>query len=95
MCESSTKAATHLGRDAALSLINRLSDLRAADNPTVLPKDFFYLDSADLLITARLSGASVLVCSPNHVKMPTNESGCIDWHRVKRIKILGFRDDGN
>jgi hypothetical protein len=89
ICEDSAVASSQLGRQSALSLMSRLADMRAAENPTQLPGALFCLNDSDMSLRTKLAGGYELVCTVNHVKIPKNESGSMDWHRVTRIKIRG------
>lgn len=71
-------------------LIRRLADLRAVDKVTDLlagvPRESNGPCPKNYLLN--LDESSVLVFSANHLSNPLLSTGCIDWPKVSRIKIL-------
>jgi toxin HigB-1 len=95
LCESETKAARELGHRKAKKLMHRLGDLRAATSVAELvagdPRELdgpcprpFVVDLCD--------GACIVFCA-NHNANPVLESGCINWSKVSRIKILRIENN--
>lgn len=90
VCESETKATRLLGSERAQGLMRRLSDLRAASNITDLvvgsPREL--AGPCPRPFAVDLCNELAIIFSANHSTNPILESGCIDWSRVSRVKIL-------
>lgn len=87
LCESEATAQRVLGERAALKLKGRLADLRAA--ATV--KDLVVGRPQELegsAMALNLHSGSRMVFSANHHNIPVLKSGCVNWSRVTRVKIL-------
>jgi len=76
------------------ALRDRLADLRAASQLTDLlvgsPTVMQGLQGKR--VTIGLAGACRLIVEANHLKLPTDPSGSVDWSRVTRIKIVNIED---
>lgn len=95
LCESETKAQQVLGAGRAGKLRRRLADLRAATRITDLvagrPRE---LDGpCPRPLAVDLGEGARIVFSANHNVNPLLESGCVDWPKVSRVKILRIEVD--
>ncbi len=90
ICENETSAQRKLGLDTAAVLRRRLADLRAATSVYDLKVGRLRElgGVCPRLIVMDLGGSAHLVFSANHNTNPLLASGCIDWERVSRVKIL-------
>jgi hypothetical protein len=95
LCETELKADEMLGADAAKLLRNRLADLKAASsvkellagNPRLIE------ENGDEAMLVELCGGYQLIFVANHVNCPVNADDVVDWHRVRRIKILRIHNE--
>jgi toxin HigB-1 len=90
LCENETKAQRVLGLDTAKKLRRRLADLRAATSISDLvagrPRELG--GPCPRPIAVDLGEGARMVFSAAHNVNPLLESGCVDWPKVSRIKIL-------
>jgi len=89
ICESRRRATNKLGVDAAKSIEMVLADIDACQ--TVLEFTTLYGDhaapSANDCWQVTLEGAATMTFTSGHVSTPRKKDGCVDWHRVTRVKI--------
>lgn len=90
ICESETRAIRELGSEKAKKLMRRLADLRAATTVADLivghPRE---LDGpCPRLYAIDLCDGATIILSANHNSNPVFESGCFDWSKVSRVKVL-------
>jgi len=93
VCENRRKAEAKFGVKIAQLLFDRLADLRAADSISDLvvgdPK--VYDDSEGLPnLKIELANNYVIILRPNHVELPKDKNGNLDWAIVTRLKIMGI-----
>ncbi len=90
MCEHEATAIARLGALAAAELMNRLSDIQAADRVgDVLagqPRANFV--SGTECVQFDLTDQYVLTVAANHAPPRLNHLGRPDWSRVRRMKII-------
>lgn len=95
LCENETKAQQVLGAAMAEKLKRRLADLRAATCITDLvagrPRELDGPCPRPFAVDLR-DGARI-VFSANHNVNPLLKSGCVDWPKVSRVKILRIEVD--
>lgn len=88
LCEDPDLALVSLKPDVVEHLKSRLADLRAAESPLdLLAGAPQLIDGRAPRIAIRLADSHTLVCEVNHVNPKTDDSGRIDWIRVRRVKI--------
>jgi proteic killer suppression protein len=96
ICESEAHARRELGADVAAALQRRLSDLLAAASPNDIgvgaPRQLDGTDPRPRMIIDLRDGFQ-LVLGVNHRKIPTTQSGSVDWSRVTRFKVLAIGRD--
>lgn len=93
VCEDDSVAITKLGAPTAALLRERLSDIRAAasidelfvGNPRLSGEKMEFL-TIDLGIDARF------VWTVNHVNVPINDDGKVDWTRTSRIRLVKIEE---
>ena len=94
LCESQLKAERKFGIGIARILRTRLADLQDAESI----KDLIALgpqivDSRRGVIELPLGEDGRMIFCANHVSIPLEETGDVNWSRVSRIKILEIRGD--
>ncbi len=94
LCENRKKAEIELGSESAKKLRTRLSDIDAAFNVQELTAGRPHPLERDRLgeFAVDLSGGKRLVFKPNHVPVPLNKHGKIDWAEITAITIIYIGD---
>lgn len=89
VCENEQAAIEAWGKPSADALKRRLSDLRAASAMSDIivgrPRP---MAGSDHNVVLDLCKSMQLVFCANHVKIPLDGNGKVDWMRVSRIRIL-------
>jgi plasmid maintenance system killer protein len=97
LCESEVKAKRILGLEIAAKLRRRLADIRAATSIRDLvvgnPRELEGNCPRPYLIELGPGARMILMANHNH--NPVLNSGCIDWSKVSRVKILRIEYDGH
>jgi plasmid maintenance system killer protein len=90
LCENEITAQRQFGEQAAKRLRQRLADLRAARSAKdiVIGRLKRHEAAKPAEITMELCDGCGLSFCPNHNSVPELPSGCVDWARVIRIKLL-------
>lgn len=91
ICEQPDIAEQELGTASQKLLQNRLSDIRAANsvldlvvgNPRARPP-------AGSSYLINIGKEFTLELVPNHTTPRINAEGYVDWHKVRRIKLIGI-----
>lgn len=91
VCENRRKAEAKFGAYIAQLLFDRLADLRAADSISDLivgnPQAFDDLEGLSIL-RIELANNYVVILHPNHVELPKDKKGLLNWKTVTRLKIM-------
>ena len=91
MCEDLEVARRELGAPVAAQLKARIADLRAADNVGDLVLGVVPVASdATVGVTVDLSQGYRMVITSNHGTTPSDESGDVDWQRVRRVEVVAI-----
>jgi hypothetical protein len=90
-CESPRRAERLLGKKAAVSLRNRLADMRAASNPTELLAGSPLEVEPGFMRLLLTDGKALRFCS-NHRRARVGADDSVDWSRVTRVRIVEIGD---
>lgn len=87
LCEDEDAAVQKFGKKAAAELRARIADLRAADSVAdiVAGAPRFFED--DPRMTISVLEELEIVLRPNHLNMPLQAAGGVDWSHVRRLRI--------
>jgi hypothetical protein len=93
LCEDPDLALVSLKPDVVEHLKSRLADLRAAESPLdLLAGAPQLMDGKAPRIAIRLGDSHMLACEVNHVRPRADDTGRIDWIRVRRVKITSIAE---
>ena len=97
-CNSKAQCVKAYGVALAQKIMQRLSELKAADNlGTIshLPPPSCHELKGDRKeqFAVRLNKNFRLIFEPEHNPVPRNDDGSIDWQKITKITILKARED--
>jgi hypothetical protein len=87
LCEEEGTAVEKFGTKVAAELRARIADLRAADSVADIVAGTPQFFDDDPRMTISVLEALEIVLRPNHLSVPSDAEGRIDWSRVRRLKI--------
>lgn len=90
ICEDSNSAIEMYGQQVSSRLQTRLADLQAINSVKELIAGYPSVlnDESDITYKIDLVNGHRLIFCANHIKVPRNENGEVDWLKVHNIKIL-------
>lgn len=97
-CSSEAKCKNAYGLELAKKIMQRLNELRAADNLGIishLPPPACHELKGDRIgqFAIKLNRNFRLIFEPEHDPIPTNDDGSIDRAKITKVTILKARED--